>query len=403
MKALTNFRVLDFSHILAGPLATHFLLLQGAEVIKVESPGRGDNLRYYGQDRRYDGMAPAFINVNAGKKSIALNLKSAGGKEIALALARDADVIVENFKPGTIERLGFDYERCKAFNPDVVYCSISGYGQSGEYRDYPAVDNIVQGTSGMMSASGTAEDGPIRVGFPAVDNYTGTLAAMAIIAALLRRERTGQGQHIDVAMLDAGLLLQSAIAVPYLVTGQVPPKSGNTGYSNLPTAGVFETRDGKHISIGAIQQNQFETLARALGHPELLDDPVSATAQARARPENRQQVRDRLQQIFRERNGEEWEQLLCQAGAAAGLIRTLDQACNHPALAERSLKQPLHIAGLPDSEDIHVLNAGFELDCDNPGVSEPPPGIGEHTDLVLAGLGYTPQQIAALRDTGAVA
>ena len=402
MKALDGIRVVDFSHILAGPLATHFLCLQGADVVKIEAKGRGDNLRYYGPDRRYDGMAPAFINVNAGKRSIALDLKSEGGREVVNRLIAQADVVVENFRPGVIDRLGYGFEACKALRPGIVFCSISGYGQTGPYRDYPAVDNIVQGTSGMMSVSGSPGDGPIRVGFPAVDSYSGTLAAMAIISALLRRERSGgEGQYIDVAMMDASIVLQNAIAVPYLVTGRLNPKSGNTGYSNLPTAGVFDTADGQ-LSIGAIQQNQFEALARGLGHPELLDDPITATAASRADPANRDGVRARLQAIFLTRTTDEWEQRLYEAGAPAGAVRSLDAAIDHPALDHRNLKLPIHIDGLPDREDVHVLNTGFVVDADPPGVSAPPPRVGEHGDAVLSELGYDAAAIAALRDAGAI-
>lgn len=402
MKPLDGIKVVDFSHILAGPLATHFLVLQGADVIKIESPGRGDNMRYYGPDRRYDGMAPAFINVNAGKRSIAVNLKADAGREVVRRLIAAADVVVENFRPGVIDRLGFGYDACKELRPGIIFCSVSGYGQTGPFRDYPAVDNIVQGTSGMMSVSGSPGDGPIRVGFPAVDSYSGTLAAMAVISALLRRERSGgEGQYIDVAMMDASIVLQNAIVVPYLVTGRLNPKSGNTGYSNLPTAGVFETAEGQ-LSIGAIQQNQFEALARGLGHPELLEDPLTATAASRADPANRDEVRARLQAIFLTRTAEEWEGILFGAGAAAGVVRALDAAIDHPTFDHRNLKLPIHIDGLPDREDVHVLNTGFVVDNDQPGVSAPPPRVGEHGDAVLVELGYGADEIAALRDTGAI-
>ncbi|HWW63497.1 MAG TPA: CoA transferase [Sphingomonadaceae bacterium] len=402
MKPLEGLRVADFSHILAGPLATHFLTLQGADVVKIEAKGRGDNLRYYGPDRRYDGMAPAFINVNAGKRSIALDLKSKGGREVARRLIAQADVVVENFRPGVMNRLGFDYDACCELRPGIIFCSVSGYGQTGPYRDYPAVDNIVQGTSGMMSVSGSPGDGPIRVGYPAVDTYTGTLAAMAIISALLRRERSGKGQYIDIAMMDASIVLQSALAVPYMVMGHLLPRSGNTGYSNLPTAGVFDTKGGGKLSIGAIQQNQFEALAKGLGHVELLSDPLTATQEARANPDNRDRIRARLQQIFLERTNEEWERMLFEAGAPAGVVRGLDEAVDHPSLDSRGLKLPIRIDGLPDRQDVHVLNAGFVVDVDQPGTDRPPPRVGEHGDAVLGELGYDDAAIAALREEGAV-
>lgn len=254
-----------------------------------------------------------------------------------------------------------------------------------------------------MSVSGNPGDGPVRVGFPAVDTYTGTLAAMAITSALLRRERTGEGQFIDVSMMDASIVLQSALVVPYMVMGHLLPRSGNTGYSNLPTAGVFDTKGGGKLSIGAIQQNQFEALARGLGHPELLTDPITATAEKRADPANRDQVRDRLQAIFLERTAEEWEAALVAAGAPAGVVRGLDQAVDHPSVAGRGLKQPIAIPGLPNGADVHVLNTGFVVDRGQPGIDRPPPRVGEHTDAVLRDIGYDDARIRSLREAGAVA
>src|SRR5215831_6645386 len=203
--ALDGIRVVDFSHVMAGPYASHLLRLLGAEVIKVEAPGVGDAMRNYGSDRRYDGMSPAFIGVNAGKKSLVLNLKNPSAREAALRLIQKADVVLENFRPGVMQRFGLDYESVRASQPRMIYCSISGYGQHGPRRDWPAIDNIVQATSGMMSLHGEHDDEPMRVGFPLVDTLTGQTAAFAILAALLRRERTGRGEQVDVAMFDASL------------------------------------------------------------------------------------------------------------------------------------------------------------------------------------------------------
>ena len=257
-RPLDGIRVADFSHVMAGPYATHLLNLLGAEVIKVEAPSRGDALRYYGNDRRYDGMAPAFIGVNAGKKSVTLDLKHEPAREAARRLIKSCDVLVENFRPGVMQRLGLDYESVRELQPRIVYCSISGYGQNGPRRDWAAIDNIVQATSGMMTLSGAHGDEPSRVGFPVVDTLTGQTAAFAILAALLRRERQNRGEYIDVAMFDASIAFMTSAVVPYLVTGQQPERTGNVGYSGQPTSALFTASVGRCISLGVVQQSQFE-------------------------------------------------------------------------------------------------------------------------------------------------
>src|SRR5277367_5861199 len=287
MQPLEGIRIADFSHIMAGPYATHLLRLLGAEVIKIEAPGRGDAMRNYGSDRSYDGMAPAFIAVNAGKKSVSLDLKNPACTEAVRRLIARSDVLVENFRPGVMSRLGFGYPEARRVKEDIIYCSISGYGQSGPLRDWPAIDNIVQATSGMMSLGGEPGDPPMRVGFPVVDTLTGQTAAFAIMAALVKRERGGRGEHIDVAMMDASLAFMASAVVPFLVTGQPMERTGNTGYSGQPTAALFEAADGSLISLGVVQQSQFESLARVLGQEEWLIDPRFTTPDLRRRSEER--------------------------------------------------------------------------------------------------------------------
>jgi len=279
--ALDGILVVDFSHVMAGPYASHLLCLLGAEVIKIEAPGIGDAMRNYGPDRRYDGMAPAFVAVNAGKKSMVLNLKHAPAREAARRLIARADVVLENFRPGVMARFGLDYASVRELQPRMVYCSVSGYGQHSPRRDWPAIDNIVQATSGMMSLSGEQGDDPMRVGFPVVDTLTGQTAAFAILAALLRRERTGAGELIDVAMFDAAIAFMASAVVPYLVTGRGLARTGNVGYSGQPTSGVFVSSDGRQVSLGVVQQPQFETLARLVGRADWLADPRFANADLR--------------------------------------------------------------------------------------------------------------------------
>ena len=384
-RVLEGIRVADFSHVMAGPYATHLLRLFGAEVIKVEAPGGGDAMRYYGADRRYDGMAPAFIGVNAGKKSVVLDLKQDRGRETAHELIRRCDVLVENFRPGVMARLGLDHEKATELNPRLIYCSISGYGQSGPRRDWPAIDNIVQATSGMMSL-GVGPDGPpLRVGFPVVDTLTGQTAAFAILGSLFRREREGGGEYLDVAMFDATIAFMTSAVVPWLVTGQALERTGNTGYSGQPTSAVFVARDGRYLSLGVVQQTQFELLAKLLDRPQWLED--ARLADPDARRGNAELMQDELSAVLRTRDAADWEAQLSAAGIPCGMVRDVNEAMSLPSLDARSLRVPMHIAGLPDSEQVSILDLGILGSRDDGADLEPPPRLGEHTDDVLAWLG----------------
>jgi crotonobetainyl-CoA:carnitine CoA-transferase CaiB-like acyl-CoA transferase len=384
--ALQGKVVADFSHVMAGPYASHLLGLLGAQVIKVEAPGTGDPFRTYGPDRRYDGMSPAFIGVNAGKKSLVLDLKRAPARAAAERLIARADVVLENFRPGVMARFGLDHERVRAAHPRVVYCSISGYGQHGPRRDWPAIDNIVQATSGMMALTGEPGASPMRVGFPAVDTLTGQTAALAILAALLRRERTGEGEFIDVAMFDASLAFMTSAVVPYLVTGQLPARTGNVGYSGQPTAGVFTAGDGRQISLGVVQQAQFEALARLLGRGDWLADPRYATPDSRRA--HATALHAEAAELFGKRPAAEWEAQLSAAGIPCGMVRDVSEAVSLPGLAERAVTFPLHIDGLPGEQQTAVVGAGFLSSAGSPRVEAPPPRHGEHSQEILAWLGF---------------
>jgi crotonobetainyl-CoA:carnitine CoA-transferase CaiB-like acyl-CoA transferase len=338
-------------------------------------------MRYYGTDRRYDGLAPAFIAVNAGKKSIVLDLKHPADLETARRLIERCDVLVENFRPGTMERLGLDYAAAKGLRPDIVYCSVSGYGQAGPRRDWPAIDNIVQATSGMMSLGGEPDGPPTRVGFPVVDTLVGQTAAFAILAALLRREREGGGEYLDIAMFDATLSFMASAVVPYLVTGQALGRTGNTGYSGQPTSAVFACKDGRFVSLGVVQQNQFERLAEALGRPEWRDDPRFADPQARR--VNASAMSEALAAVLRTRAAGEWESALSGLGIPCGLVREIGEAMSLPGLDERALRLPLKIPGLPDNEDVAVLDLGIKAAHDRNDGLAPPPRLGEHTGQIL--------------------
>ena len=380
-QPLEGIRVADFSHVMAGPYATHLLRLLGAEVIKIEPPGRGDAMRYYGQDRRYDGMAPAFIAVNAGKKSIALNLKDPEHLETARQIVARSDVLVENFRPGVIGRLGLGYEAARALNPRLIYCSVSGYGQSGPRRDWPAIDNIVQATSGMMSLGGEPGAPPMRVGFPAVDTLTGQTAAFAIVAALLRRERSGEGDYIDVAMFDATMTFMASAVVPYLVTGKALERTGNTGYSGAPTSALFRARDGRYLSLGVVQQHQFVALAKLLGREEWLTDPRFADADTRRR--NTPVMQQALSAELSKRDAAEWEARMSGAGIPCGMVREIEEAASLDGNAARGLTLPVSIPGLPHTGDVQILGPGFLSSVARIENLPPPPTLGEHTREIL--------------------
>ncbi len=383
MRVLDGIRVADFSHVMAGPYATHLLRLLGAEVIKIESPG-GDAMRYYGADRRYDGMAPAFIAVNAGKKSVVLDLKAPEDLRRARRLIERSDVLVENFRPGVMQRLGLGYEDVRSLRPDIVYCSVSGYGQFGPRRDWPAIDNIVQATSGMMSLGGDPDGPPMRVGFPVVDTLTGQTAALAILAALFRRERTGEGEYLDVAMFDATVAFMTSAVVPYLVTGRALERTGNTGYSGQPTSAVFKAGDGRYVSLGVVQQRQFELLARVLGRERWLADPRFSDPERRRA--NASAMQAELAEVLATRDAAAWEAELSAAGIPCGMVRSVGEAVDLPGLEDRKLRVPLTVPGLPGNERVAVVATGILASAGNDEALGPPPRLGEHTAEIVEWL-----------------
>lgn len=386
-QPLQGCRVVDFTHVLSGPIATNFLRLLGAEVIKIESAA-GDTMRNYGGIQYADGMGPSFASVNSGKKSIVLDLKRDADVAVARELIAGADVVTENFRPGVIDRLGLGYEACKALNPRIVFCSISGYGQRGEVRHQPAIDQIIQSTSGMMSLSGEAGTPPIRIGYPAVDTYSGLLAAFAIVSALLQRGRDGQAQQVDVAMYDAALVLMISMAGPHLLTGKRPAKQGNRGYSMSPTADTFPTASG-HLTLGAVRQDQFERLCRVIEREDLIADPRFQDRGTRVA--HGEALQHEVSQALAGRGAAEWAGLLNAAGVPAGEVRELPEALAQPHLDDRQL-----LLSIPaGAQALRVLNAGFRYEHDGPGLDAPPPALGQHTAEILAGLGRTPEQIAA--------
>jgi CoA:oxalate CoA-transferase len=396
---LAGIRVLDLTNVLAGPFCAYQLALLGADVIKVERPGGGDLARQLGADDALNaaGMGASFLAQNAGKRSITIDLKQPAGRAVFLRLLATADVLVENFRPGVMARLGLGYEALRERHPRLVYAAISGFGQSGPLADKPAYDQIVQGLSGFMSVTGDASSAPLRAGTPIADTVGGLVAAFAITAALLRRERDGKGAFIDVAMLDSLITTMGWVVSNTLIAGQAPRPMGNDNMTASPS-GAFRTGDGL-LNIAANQQVQFERLCAVVGRPELTADPRFAGREARKA--HRSALTAVLEQALAARPATEWAALLTAAGVPAGEVLSVPEVLAHPQIAAREL---LHDLPAPEGLDrpITVLNAGFRLDDAALAVDRPPPTLGQDTDALLAELGYDPAEIAVLRARGDV-
>ena len=398
-QALAGFRVLDLTNVLAGPFAAYQLALLGAEVVKVEAPESGDLARQLGADPALNAkrMGASFLAQNGGKKSITLDLKSNAGRAVFLRLVETAAVVVENFRPGVMDRLGFGYEELRAVNPRLVYCAISGFGQTGPMRDAPAYDQIVQGLAGVMSITGDAASAPLRVGYPMCDTIGGLTAAFAIAGALVRRLQTGEGAFIDVSMLESTIVTMGWIVSNYLIAGQTPRPMGNDNFTAAPS-GTFKTDRGL-LNIAANKQEQFEALARLLGREDLIADPRFASREGRLR--NRTELTLEIERALARNSAEEWERLMNAAGVPAGRVFTVPEILESPQIIERALlKRFGDTPGL--DAPLTVVRAGFKMSGGDPDVTIPPPTLGQHTDEVLAAAGYTADQIRELRATGAI-
>ncbi|MFE2037572.1 CaiB/BaiF CoA transferase family protein [Streptomyces scopuliridis] len=396
---LDGVRVLDLTNVLAGPFAGYQLALQGADVLKVEMPGSGDLARQLGADRALgdDLLGASFLAQNAGKRSLTVNLKDPDGREALLRAVRESDVLLENFRPGVMERLGLGWKTLRTENPALVYCAISGFGQTGPMRDRPAYDQIIQGLSGMMSVTGTAEATPLRAGFPVADTLGGMAAAYAVAAALVRRGRTGEGAFVDVSMLESALTAMGWVTSNYLITGREPRPMGNENFTAAPS-GTFRTGAG-HLNIAANRQQQFTTLCRLIGREDLTSDP--RFSHPADRKTHRDALRAEVESALAARPAAEWEEILSDAGVPAARVLSVPDALDLDHLAARGF---VHTLPFPDGRErpLKVLGSPLRVDDEPAAPAGPPPLLGEHTDVVLAELGYTPAQIAALRERGAV-
>ena len=391
---LRDIRILDLTNVLAGPFCTHQLAHLGAEVIKIEVPGSGDLARQLGMDEDLSaqGMGISFLAPNPGKKSVTLNLKSAKGRDILKRLVATSDVLVENFRPGVMGRLGLSYDVLKGVNPRLIYCAISGFGQTGPLRDRPAYDQIVQGLSGAMASTCDKTCTPMRAGWPIADTVGGLTAAMAISAALNAPERGG---FIDVSMLDSLIATMGWAVSNLLIGGVAPVPAGNQNLTSSPSA-AYRCADG-WLNIAANKQEQWEALATHLGLPGLITDPRFSTRFDRR--QNRDALNAMIEDRLTARTVAHWEQALNALGIPAGGINSMQDALTHPQYVQRD---QIGDYTLPDGRPVRAVRTGMQIDGAPLTVDSAPPALGADTDTVLRDLGVTEDELETLRKERAI-
>lgn len=393
-QALSGVRVVDLTRVMTGPYCTMLLGDMGADVVKIEQPGKGDDTRAWGPPFIGDESA-YYLSVNRNKRSVTLNLKSEPGREVLWRLIEGADVVVENFSPGTAARLGFGYEDVRARKPDIVYCSISGFGQEGPARDRTAYDLIVQGMSGLMSVTGQPGGEPTRFGVPIADIAAGMFAAFAIVSALFHRQRTGEGQQIDTSMLGGQVALLTYQAGIFFATREAPPATGNAHPIVAPYQ-TFRTRDG-YVNIAAGNDAIFTRLCNKLGLEHLLEDPRFADNAGRIT--NLAALVELIEAGLSRYDTAEVVRLLDEAAVPCGPINTVAQVFDDPQVAHYGLHQRVPH---PTLGEVDQVGFPYLLGATPCAIRLAPPLLGEHTDAVLGELGYSPEQIAAWRAAGAI-
>ncbi len=396
-KALKGIRVLDLTNVLAGPFATLHLALAGAEVIKIETPGSGDLARKLGNVPEFNkkNMGTSFLTQNCNKKSLTLNLKDEKAKEIFKKLVKTSDVVVENFRPGVMKRLGLDYETLSGINPGIIYCAISGFGQTGPDAFKPAYDQIIQGLSGVMAINGDETLNPLRTGFPVCDTVGGINAAFAIMVALFYKEKTGKGQFVDVAMLDSIMPFNGWVAANLLIGGKQPVLMGNDNFTAAPS-GTFVTKDG-YINIAANKQEQWEDLCDVLEVPELKED--ARFKERDTRKANRKLLTPLLEARLKQKETAFWVEALNSKGIPSGEILSLDAALNQPQVKHRNAIADIDT---PEVGKIKVFNLTAKFDKTDGDVDTPPPTLSQHTADILKEIGYSESEITEFKNNGII-
>jgi formyl-CoA transferase len=402
MLPLEDVRVLDLTRALAGPYCTMMLGDLGADVVKVERPGWGDDSRGWGPPfvgkpyGSWPGESAYFIAANRNKRSITVNLKSSGGQEIVRRLAGVSDALVENYRTEVLDEMGMGYEDLRTVNPRLVYCSISGYGRTGPYAARPGYDFIIQAEGGMMGITGPEEGPPYRVGVPIVDINAGMFATAAILAALHVRERTGEGQLVDISLLDTQAALLANVGSNYLVGGAEPRRLGNA-HPNIAPYEAFRGRD-RWFALAAANERQWALLCDVIGRPDLKDDPRFVSNEARV--SNRAELAAALNDAFAARDADEWLAELRSAGLPCGPINTVRDVFDHPQSQARSLVLETEHA---TAGQVRLAGFPYKLSDTPAEVRRPPPLLGQHTEEVLAELlGYSREQVQRLRERGDV-
>jgi len=399
-RPFAGVRVIDVTHVLAGPYCSYQLALLGADVIKVEPPTKGDIARTIGPQAKLNahGLGLGFLGQNSNKRSLALDLKTAAGKDVLWRLIETADVFIENFRPGVMSRLGFDAETVLGRRPDIIYASLTGYGQEGPLSARPAYDHVLQGISGMMSVNRTLAGERHRIGFPVVDYVAGLVGAFAVSSALYQRTHTGRGQRIDIAMLDAALAIMGPLITEVAMTGRLDRPGGTRAFSGSPLSGIFETANGMIVTT-ANTHAQAVAMLGAIGMPDRAGDP--RLRNWGEHPGLGDEYAPLLRQIFASDTAAHWEDVLSAAGVPASRVRDLPEILEHPHLVEREvLLEAPTLAGL--DETLRVPGVGFKLANGGQTVDRPPPRRGQHSIEVLESLGFSADEIDEFIAAGAV-
>ena len=391
--ALQNIKVVDLTRTLAGPFCTMMLGDMGADVIKIEEPERGDETRSW--TPFWNGESTQFVSFNRNKRSLSLNLRAPEGLEIVRALAKDADVMIESFRAGALERMGLGYDAIRAINPAIVYASISGYGRTGPLAEKPGYDLIIQAYSGLMDLTGEPDGSPMRVGFSLVDLFTGMMAFGSVVTALYHKQATGQGQRLEAALLDGQVAALSYHATAYLATGNVPQRMGS-GHPSLVPYQSFRAADGNFI-LGVANQGLWERFCAGIGRPDLMADPRFKTNDDRV--SHRAECIDTLNQIFQAKTVAQWVEIIEQAGVPCGPINPVDAVVNDPQVNARNMIAQLNHPNVPD---LKIPNSPLKLAETPPVINRPPPLLGEHNNEILAELGYNDSAIQALQQKNVI-
>lgn len=388
--SLSGVTVIDFTRVLSGPYCTMVLADHGARVIKLEHPVRGDDTRHWGPP--FVGAESAyFLSINRNKESVTLDFKSPDGKAILEQLLARADVVVENFRPGTLDAAGFGAADVLARHPRIVYCSISGYGQTGPRREEPGYDAVMQAEGGLMSITGEADGPPLRLGVAITDIVSGLFAAQGVMSALIAREKTGRGQQVDIGMLDATAALLTYQAGNYFATGQVPGRMGNRHPTIVPYES-FRAADGDFVIAGG-NDEIWRRLCGVIGRPELADDPRYRTNAERAG--RYQEVRVELERALQTRTRAEWVRDLTEAGVPCGSVREISEVLADPQIAAREMVREIDHSTIGKAR---VISSPVKMSATPTTVRTAPPTLGQHTTSVMRELGYDEQQIVSLRD-----